>query len=207
MNKILEKRDAVMSLIVGALTGFFALMVFKLLESDIDLPISGFWYWLFPVGLSLLSLIGIFFASWIGKRFVAIYQIAKFGLVGALNTLVDLGVLSLLIFRTGIATGLFYILFKAISFMVAAVNSYFWNKHWTFEKRDEEFETGEFFKFLSVTVFGFLINVGVASFVVIVIGPKYQISDELWANIAAIIATLFAFIWNFVGSKFIVFKK
>ena len=207
MNKILEKRDAVMSLIVGALTGFFALMVFKLLESDIDLPISGFWHWLFPVGLSLLSLIGIFFASWIGKRFVAIYQIAKFGLVGALNTLVDLGVLSLLIFRTGIATGLFYVLFKAISFMVAAVNSYFWNKHWTFEKRDEEFEAGEFFKFLSVTILGFLINVGVASFVVIVIGPKYQISDELWANIAAIIATLFAFIWNFVGSKFIVFKK
>jgi len=147
------------------------------------------------------------FASIFKKRLLIIYQIVKFGLVGALNTFIDFGILNGLILLTSVATGVYFSVFKAISFLFAAVNSYFWNKHWTFEKKDSVFASGEFTKFMAVTFVGFLLNVGTASLVVNVIGPQYGIGENLWANIGAFMATFIGFAWNFVGSKFIVFKK
>ena len=60
------------------------------------------------------------------------YQFSKFFLVGGMNVLIDLGILSLLIVLFKIDKGLWYSAFKGFSFLLAAVNSYFWNKLWTF---------------------------------------------------------------------------
>src|SRR3989344_2662710 len=100
-----------------------------------------------------------------------IRQAIKFVLVGILNTLVDLGVLNLLIFASGIASGFGYSAFKGISFTVAVINSYFLNKFWTFKMRETEGVKREFAQFFIVSLIGFGINVGVASFVVNVVGP------------------------------------
>ncbi|MBZ1356258.1 MAG: GtrA family protein [Candidatus Nealsonbacteria bacterium] len=54
-------------------------------------------------------------------------------LIGTLNIFIDLGVLNFLIALTSITVSLYYTLFKSISLLVAATNSYFWNKHWTFK--------------------------------------------------------------------------
>ena len=132
---------------------------------------------------------------------------AKFLLVGALNTLIDLGVLNFLMWISGIYTGIFYSIFKAISFLIATINSYLWNKHWTFEKRERVFAPKEYFKFLIIVTIGLFINVTIASFVVNVIGPQFGITAELWANVGAFSAILIAWVWNFLGTKFIVFKK
>ncbi|MDO8663552.1 MAG: GtrA family protein [Candidatus Wildermuthbacteria bacterium] len=139
-----------------------------------------------------------------------IRQAVKFVLVGGLNTLIDLGVLNLLIFMTGIATGFGYSAFKGISFTVAVVNSYIWNKRWTFKGSESNKGAKEFGQFLVVSLIGFGINVGIASLVVNVIGNPFVfsgISAKLWANAGAIIATFCTMTWNFVGYKFIVFKK
>jgi putative flippase GtrA len=52
-----------------------------------------------------------------------------------------------------------------------------------------------------------LINVGVASFVVNIVGPQFGMGKKIWASVGAIVAAFFAFVWNFLGSKFVVFKK
>ena len=39
------------------------------------------------------------------------------------------------------------------------------------------------------------------------IPPFFGLSPELWANLAKVAATGFSLIWNFIGYKFIVFKK
>jgi putative flippase GtrA len=49
--------------------------------------------------------------------------------------------------------------------------------------------------------------VAIASFIVNVIGPQFGISSLIWANIGKIGGIIGAFIWNFLGYKFIVFKK
>jgi putative flippase GtrA len=195
----MKKTDLILATIIGFIDGIFFFFILK--NAEVEIPYS----WAIPIALALLCLAGMRFAFWIGEKLAILLQAAKFFLVGTLNTFIDLGVLNIFIMISGIAAGLFYSTFKAFSFLIATINSYFWNKYWTFEKREKP-TSREFFKFLITTFFGFLINVGVASFVVNVMGPQAGISEKMWASIGAIVAAFFAFIWNFLASKFIVFK-
>lgn len=199
--KIIEKTDAIISFIIGFFIGLFFLIILK--NIGIDIP----YLWSLMIIFPPLALLGMFIASWLGKRFLVFLQVGRFLLVGVLNTLIDLGILNILIWISGIAMGAWYSVFKGISFVIATINSYFWNKHWTFKKREESFSSKEFSKFLIMTAIGLFINVSIASFVVNVIGPQFDISKEMWATIGAFLATLLAWVWNFFSSKFIVFKK
>ena len=163
----MKKTDGLISLIIGFFIGVFFFIILK--STDIIIPYS----WLLIIVFPLLALIGMFIASWLGKKFLIIFQAGKFVLVGALNTFIDLGVLNLLMLFFGIASGLFFALFKGISFLVATTNSYFWNKHWTFQKREKVFSSQEFYKFLIVTTIGLFINVSVASFVFSKVSPWF----------------------------------
>jgi len=196
----MKKKDLVISGIIGLLNGTIFFSVLKGLK--ISIPYS----WTFPIFFPFLGALGIYLAWLLGKKFLIVFQGAKFFLVGTLNTFIDLGVLNLLIFVSGIARGIFYSLFKGISFLTATINSYFFNKYWTFEKKEKP-TFKEFSKFLGTVGIGLLINVGVASFIVNFIGPQFGISEKIWANIGAFIAVFFAFLWNFLASKFFVFKK
>jgi len=197
----MKKVDTIISTIIGFLIGAFFFIGLKNIGKSF--PYS----WLLLIVFPPLALLGMFLASFIGKKLLIIYQAAKWVLVGALNTFIDLGVLNGLIWISGIATGLLYSVFKGGSFLLATLNSYFWNKHWTFAKRETVFSSREFSKFLLVTTIGLFINVGIASFVVNIIGPQYGIGEKMWANVGAFIAVLIAWVWNFLISKFIVFKK
>jgi len=157
--------------------------------------------------LPILAVAGLWIGWLLGKKFLWIFQAAKFFLIGVLATLVDLAVLNLLIWISGIPSGLFFSLFKGISFLVAMVGKYFGVKFWTFEKTDTASVKTEFGKFLTVSLGGLLINVVAASFIVNTIGSQFGIEEKVWANLGAILAAFVAFVWNFFGSKFIVFKK
>ncbi|TSC74795.1 MAG: family 2 glycosyl transferase [Parcubacteria group bacterium Gr01-1014_30] len=197
----MAKKDAIIGLIIGFLIGVFLFIGLKTLQ----IHVSGSWLiiLLFPP----LTLLGLVVAAVIGKKFLAVWQLAKFFLVGALNTLLDLGVLNFLMWSSGVYTGVFFVLFKGTSFLAAATNSYFWNKHWTFERRNGVFTEREYVKFLTIAAVGLLVNVGTAGIVVDVIGPQFGVPEQLWANVGAFIAAFASFIWNFIGSKFMVFKK
>ena len=187
---------------MGFLIGVLFFIVLKNIE--VKLP----YLWALILVFPFLSLLGMYIASFLGKKFLIIYQAGKFLLVGALNTFVDLGILNVLIWASGMAAGPWYSVFKGISFLVAVTNSYFWNRKWTFEKKiGGMFVSKEFSKFLMVTAIGFLFNVGVASLLVNVVGPQFGISAKIWASVGAVSAALIAWIWNFLSSKFIVFKK
>jgi putative flippase GtrA len=197
----MKKSDALITATIGFINGTVFYGISKVVE--IEIP----YLWLLPLIFPPLGVLVMFIVSLIGKRFLPILQAARFFLVGTLNTFVDLGVLNGLMWISGIYSGIFYSIFKGLSFLAASTNSYFWNKHWTFEKKEEVFAHQEYFKFLVIVSIGFLINVGIASFIVNVIGPQFGISEELWANVGAFVAVFFAWMWNFTGAKFIVFKK
>ena len=128
-------------------------------------------------------------------------------MLGVLATLADLGVLNFLMWISGIASGLYFSLFKGISFLVAMLGKYWGVKLWTFEKKEMAGVGGELGKFLLVSAVGLGVNIAVASFIVNTIGPQAGFTEKIWANIGAIGAAFVAFIWNFFGSKFIVFKS
>jgi putative flippase GtrA len=197
----MKKADIIAGLVAGFLIAVLALFVFT------NLAISlGAVRWAMLIVLPIGAVVGLFLANTLSRFWKPIWQIAKFGLVGVLNTLVDFGVLNLLIYLTGVSVGLSFSIFKSISFVVAVVNSYFWNKLWTFQGSSSSGVSREFAQFFVVSVIAFALNVGLASLLVNVIGPQGGLSEKLWANAAALAGTIVSFTWNFLGYKFIVFK-
>ncbi len=139
-----------------------------------------------------------------------IRQFSKFVVIGLMNTAIDFAILNLLMWWIGIYKGSWIILLNALSFSVAVINSYLWNKYWTFRAKEAD-EAGEvvkeFSQFAAVTLIGLAINTSVVFGVTTFVQPLFGLSPEIWANLAKVAATGFSLIWNFIGYKFIVFKK
>ena len=199
MTSLFTRGDAIASIVIGIAIASILPIITRNIE--VVIPYEGLLIIIFPI----LTLIGMYIASRLVRFVPFIYQAAKFMVVGVLNTVVDFGVANLLIVLTGIAVGLEVTAFKAIAFLVALINSYFWNKFWTFRKK-EGGGVGEFSQFLLVSVVGFGINVGTAFFVINIISPVANLSPAQWANIGFLSATFLSLTWNFLGYKFWVFK-
>jgi len=198
----MSKKDYQLVSLIGFLVGFLILWPLTNLGLKINFlkgALSVFGFTVFaPFALWLINILSRFFPI--------LKQFGKFAAVGTLNTLLDLGVLNFLIFLSGLASGVFYVVFKAISFLIATTNSYFWNKFWTFQSR-LPVSLNEYIRFAIFTLVGTLINVSVASLIVNVIGPPVGFSPKLWANIGALIAVFCSFMWNFLSYRQIVFKS
>lgn len=162
-----------------------------------------YWYISLFVVFPVVCVIGMQIAHRIGKKLGFIWQIAKFGFVGVLNTAIDFGVLNALIALTTITGGVGIIALNIVSFSIAVINSYFWNKQWVFSAGKK----GNFLTFLVVTLIGLSINTGTVYALTTYMGPDSTSSQTQWANLAKVIATCFSLVWNFVGYKLIVFKK
>ena len=199
----MKKRDIGAAFIIGEACALIIILVSGYLE--IPLSIRNLLKTL-PFLLPVLSILGIWLVGLFEMKMPVIFQAGKSFLVGILNTFIDLGILTLLMERFQIFAGLYYIIFKGISFGAATLNSYFWNKLWTFEKKDSGTDLKETSKFYLITIGGLLIHLAVSSFVVNVVGPLFGISQKVWAYIGAMAAVFLGFVWNFTGYKFIVFK-
>lgn len=133
-------------------------------------------------------------------------RLVRFGAVGVLNTLVDLVVLNALLyaFAHGNDHSRLFPVLATVSFIAATVNSYLWNRHWTF--RDEAGGgTKEASRFYLVTLVSFGINVGLSSLLVW-LDPFPILNATLWANMAKLVATGLSLLINFVGYERLVFR-
>lgn len=156
-------------------------------------------------GAVLLAPFALFIAYLLGKIVPSLYQFAKFGAVGTLNSFIDFAVLNVVITLTGITAGFWYAVFKSVSFLCATTNSFLWNRWWTFGQ--SQTSSAQTVQFYGVALVGWVINVGVASFVVNVIGIPAGISLPQWANIGAFAGVAASFLFNFFGYKLWVFRR
>ena len=108
---------------------------------------------------------------------------------------------------TKITGGALYSVFVGASFIVATLIKYSGDKFWVFEKMEKKGISKEFSQFFIITLISGAIHIGIASIVVNYIGPQFDISAVVWANIGKIIGIICASVWNFFGYKFVVFKK
>src|SRR5215467_878046 len=65
-------------------------------------------------------------------RFHSLRQLLRFGLVGGLNTLVDLLILNGLLWLFPTTSTLRLLFYSSLAFSMGAVNSFLLNKYWTF---------------------------------------------------------------------------
>ncbi|MBU1045928.1 GtrA family protein [Patescibacteria group bacterium] len=207
------KRDVTLGLVIGFLIGLLALPTLKNLEPDILSKWQGFkfaYFFFLPIILPFLVLAGLFIADKLAKKIKVIWQLARFVVVGALNTFIDFGVLGFLLWISKIDAGqtiALYAFFKFLSFTAAATNSYFWNRSWTFEKGGKA-KGKEFAGFYFITGIGALLNVGIASLIVRLASSSAAVSGNVLAGIIApFVGVLIGFMWNFLGYKFFIFKK
>jgi putative flippase GtrA len=198
----MKKIDFILALITGE--GVAWLFIWLLKNSPLNLP---FLNWLLPILFPILAVFGIWIAEIIGRKFLFVYQLAKFVLVGAFFAVFDLIILNSLMAYFGITKEeiLKYSIFVVISFIVVTTFKYFANKYWAFEKMEKERMEKEFGTFFLVTAISGVIQVGVASllfkFLILAVSPL------LAGNIGKILGIVVASIWNFLCYKFLVFKK
>jgi putative flippase GtrA len=195
------KKDLLFSIITGLTTGIIVWRIFLFL--DIMPEYQQYFMhavWIVPV----LWIIGVNLGYFLG-RFIGFFnQFGRFTAVGFTNAAVDFGILNFLISWSGEAGGPMYSVFKAISFFVAFLHSYYWNKIWVFEAGQSGGGSREFGKFLGVAIMSILVNVGVASLVVAV-APSSPETANVWANLGAIAGSASALVFSFVGFRLLVF--
>jgi putative flippase GtrA len=151
-------------------------------------------------------------------------EVFRFIIVGIINTAIDLAVLNLLIAISHKGqSGFYYSFFKGVSFLVAVTNSYFMNKNWTFAAAGKASNNAvhnisraaqakkskigiERAEFLLISIVGFFVNDLAASFFVNTGSPQASL-QKIWPTVAALLATAFGLVWNYIGYKYLVFKK
>jgi len=198
----MKKIDIILSLITGE--GVAWLFVWFIKNSPLKLP---FLNWLLPISFPILALFAVWLSDLIGKKYLFVYQLAKFLLTGAFFAIFDLIILNILMGWLGIEKEevLKYAIFVAISFTIVTIFKYFANKYWAFEKLEKERMEKEFGIFFLVTAISGLIQIGVAS-----LAFKFLVSfmsSLLAGNVGKIVGIVVASAWNFLGYKFFVFKK
>ncbi|MDH4330122.1 MAG: GtrA family protein [Candidatus Moranbacteria bacterium] len=201
----LTQKDYLLVTLIGVSFALFSIPILKNLELSFVKLSVGFAITL-VVFFAFFANFALWIASIIGRKVPVVFQFAKFGASGAFNTFFDWGILNLLIAATGVAGGIGFAIFKAISFSFATVSSYFWNKYWTFESKKET-SAKEVTQFIVISTIGVVINVGLASLIVTIFASDDLLAQKRLANIAAATATIISLLWNFVGYKLWVFKK
>ena len=123
-------------------------------------------------------------------------QVLKFLSVGVLNTLLDATIYFALTRWLGFAAH--QVFAKGLSYGIGVLNSFYWNKSWTF-KSAERTTPKAIISFLLANLVGLGINAAAMHICLNLIGLP-----EL---LGLILATGVAFVWNFVVSKLLIFRK
>lgn len=118
-------------------------------------------------------------------------RFVKFALVGTLGTVIDFGVLNLLILAFDWSKAVA----NTVSFSVAVLSNFTWNRLWTFPgSRDRPLRT-QLPQFATVNVIGLAINqVIFLSLDRMLFGPLF---GPLGYNLAKAVATIVVLFWNF----------
>ncbi len=122
----------------------------------------------------------------------------RYFVVGVSNVIIDFGLLNLFLY-------LHFNLYLSISFsfLVAATNSYFFNRNWTFQDRKDRRIGRQYAIFVLVSIVGLLLNN-----LLVYIFLKYIFFTSLvvTANVAKLAAIGFVTVWNYSINRFFVFR-
>lgn len=93
--------------------------------------------------------------------------------------------------------------FKAISSGLAIINSFIWNRRWTFKIKGKEHRSAQFQKFFVISIIGAIIITVVTT----VLNSTLPGSTKPRLAASMVIATVIGSLWNFLGQKYWAFKR
>ena len=119
-------------------------------------------------------------------------ELMKFGVVGVVAYVVDLGTFNLLLFETGKP-----ITSKTVSTVIATTVAYFGNRYWTFRHRHRAQIRREYVLFFVLNGVGLLISVSCLWFSHYALGLTSPLADNISANVVGLaLGTMFRF-WSY----------
>ncbi|HRK21102.1 MAG TPA: YqeG family HAD IIIA-type phosphatase [Fimbriimonadaceae bacterium] len=156
-------------------------------------------------------------------------QFVKFCIVGGTSTVIDLGLHGFLLFILTVGNETFGVVFgrflmesmpwlfgfaakpidaavpvlKVFTASLAILNSFYWNRRWTFSIRGKEERLRQLQKFVAVAVMGMILNTIITTALYNIVPGHPRRS---WA-IASAVATIAVAFWNFSGQKLWTFRK
>ncbi len=131
-------------------------------------------------------------------------QLLRFCIVGGLNTFIDLLVFNLLIWLLPTTHVHVLVLYNSLAYLVGAVNSFFWNKLWTFEHRSQV-TSRQVKHFAIVTLAGIVCN-DILIWLATSALTAASLSGFFWTNSAKVGAIAGTFAVSYVGMRFGVFN-
>lgn len=131
-----------------------------------------------------------------GVRLAArVRELAKFGSVGAVAYVVDLGLFNLLSFGPGEVLGHKPLTAKIVSVTVATLVAWLGNRYWTFADRRSPSRGRELAAFVVVNLGGMLIAVGCLAISTYVLGLTSPLAKNVSANVVGLVlGTVFRYV-------------
>ena len=134
-----------------------------------------------------------------------LWQFLRFCMVGGLNTAVDLLILNSLLLLWPTQNTLLLLTYNSIAYAVGAVNSFAWNKYWTFQDRQKA-SVGEVIRFAVTTLLGIVCNDALLWMVGSILHSA-MLSASLSTNIAKILAIGGTVLISYLGMRLWVFVR
>ena len=130
-----------------------------------------------------------------------IHEVAKFGIVGAFNYVLDVTLFNVLL-----AEGFHHrpLTAKTISTVVATTSSYFMNRHWTWRKRARTGLVREYGTFLILSLVALVITLGCLAFGEYVLNQNSLLARNFWGNVVGVGV---AMVWRFWSFRRWVFRE
>src|SRR6266481_3729554 len=134
-----------------------------------------------------------------------VVQFLRFCAVGGLNTFVDVFAFNLLIWVFPTQDSGLLVIFNSLAYLVGAVNSFCWNKLWTFKQRSSA-SNDQLARFAFVTSLGIICN-DAFLWLATTILSSLSLHSFLWINVAKVSAIAGSVMVSYVGMRFSVFTK
>ena len=136
-------------------------------------------------------------------RLLLLRQVLRFGLVGGLNTLVDVLILNSLLLLFPTSSALKLLAYNSLAYSLGAVNSFFLNKYWTFASR-QKVTRCELVRFIVTTLCGIGWSFAILWLASTLLHP-YLVNATLWANASKVVAIAGTALISYLGMRLWVF--
>ncbi len=130
-------------------------------------------------------------------------QIVRFGMVGGLNTVLDLLIFNSLLWLMPTTSTTTLLVYNSIAYFLGGINSFLLNKYWTFRNK-QKITVQEIVRFAVTTVLGIACN----DLLIWLISQYFHpiIADaRLWANASKIVALCGTVLISYLGMRLWVF--
>ncbi len=132
-------------------------------------------------------------------------QLFRFCIVGGLNTFVDILIFNVFVWSFPTQNSILLIVYNSLAYLIGAVNSFCWNKLWTFKQRSGVTHT-QLMRFAVVTGLGIICN-DAFLWLATTILSELSLTSFLWTNVAKVSAIGGSVAVSYLGMRFGVFAE